>query len=103
MEPTKSSETSKKSLTEEYSKYFSNEDFMEGWQDYWEWRKKRKMPVSDRVAKSLIKKIDSFSNGNVEKAIKIVDQALENGWQTFWPLKENVFSASDSFKNRKSI
>lgn len=90
-------------MTEEYAKYFDNEEFMEGWQDYWAWRKGRKMPVTDRVAKTLIKKIEMFSGGNVEKAIKIVDQALENGWQTFWPLKDNVFSTSDSFKQRKSL
>lgn len=90
-------------MAEDYDKYFNDDDFLEGWMDYWDWRKKRKMPVTDRVGRSLMKKIEMYSNGDVEKAVKIVDQALENGWQTFWPLKDNVFVSNNGLKSRKSL
>ncbi len=50
-------------------------------------RKQRKASVSPTALKKNLTQLKKLSNGNIEDAILIVEQSIENQWLGFWPLK----------------
>lgn len=50
-------------------------------------RKQRKASVSPTALKKNLTQLKKLSNGNIENAILIVEQSIENQWLGFWPLK----------------
>lgn len=52
--------------------------------DFWEWRKKRKFPVTDRVARTIAGHLMEITRegGNATEAL---DMAMEQGWRTIKP------------------
>jgi hypothetical protein len=76
-----------KSLNAEHP-FFDNKDFAEAWNDYWQWRIKKKLPTTERVRRNLLKKAIQYGDNNVLKATMVIDQSLESGWQTLYPLKD---------------
>lgn len=85
-------------------RFFENQDFSEAWHEYWEWRKKKKFSLADRVWNNQLKKLEQFSGGDVVKATAVIDKALEKGYQTFWPLNENDnYPGSTQSRNRTRL
>lgn len=50
-------------------------------------RKQRKASVSPTALKKNLTQLKKLSNGNIEDAVLIVEQSIENQWLGFWPLK----------------
>lgn len=50
-------------------------------------REERKASVSPTALKKNLTQLKKLSNGNIEDAILIVEQSIENQWLGFWPLK----------------
>lgn len=55
--------------------------------DFIDMRKKIKAPATDRALEIMLKKLDGLSGGDTGTAIKILEQSIENGWKTVYPLK----------------
>lgn len=56
--------------------------------DFIEMRKKIKSPATDRALELMLKKLERLSGGDTEMAIKILEQSIERGWKTVYPLKD---------------
>lgn len=54
--------------------------------DFVEYRKKIKKPMTDRAVELMVKKLDSMAQSEDEK-IAILEQSILNGWQGIFPLK----------------
>ncbi len=68
--------------------YFSSnpklEKSIKRWMDM---REEKKASVSPTALKKNLTQLKKLSNGNIEDAILIVEQSIENQWLGFWPLK----------------
>ncbi len=69
--------------------YNSNE-FIDAWNDWLDYKKaefnfKYKSPQSLKAA---LKKLHRISEGNEQKAIQIIEEAIANGWKGFFKIKE---------------
>lgn len=51
-------------------------------------RKTIKKPMTTKALELLIKNLDKLTNLEAEK-IEILNQSIEHGWQTVYPLKNN--------------
>ena len=63
--------------------------------DFIEMRRKIKAPATDRALEIMLKKLDGLSGGDTGTAINILEQSIENGWKTVYPLKEEHKQAKD--------
>lgn len=76
--------------------YFSSnpelEKSIKRWMDM---RKKRKASVSPTALKKNLAQLKKLSNGNIEDAVLIVEQSIENQWLGFWPLKKHKRKKSE--------
>ena len=76
--------------------YFSSnpelEKSIKRWMDM---RKKRKASVSPTALKKNLTQLKKLSNGNIEDAVLIVEQSIENQWLGFWPLKKHKRKKSE--------
>lgn len=54
--------------------------------DYLKLRKRSKFTITDRVIKSLIKKLREYSNNDKIIALRIVENAIEGKWKSFYKL-----------------
>ena len=68
--------------------YFENETLNNTFLDYMEMRKKIKAPMTDRAIQLAINKLNKLSNGDNDKAIKILEQSIMNSWKGLFELKE---------------
>jgi hypothetical protein len=69
--------------------YFEkNKELDKAFKDYLELRIKSKYTMTDRAINALIVKLRKLSNGNVTKALKIIDEAIIGKWKSFYELKE---------------
>lgn len=59
---------------------------------YMQMRVKIKKPMTDRAVTTLLNKLNKLSNGNLEKSIKLLDEATLHNWQSVYPLKEETSS-----------
>lgn len=50
-------------------------------------REEKKASVSPTALKKNLTQLKKLSNGNIEDAILIVEQSIENQWLGFWSLK----------------
>lgn len=62
------------------------------WRDM---REKRKAHVSHTALKKNLTQLKKLSNGNIEDAVLIVEQSIENQWLGFWPLKKHKRKKSE--------
>lgn len=78
--------------------------FMETW-DLWkgfkqeEWGFEYKGVISEQMA---VKHLVDLSEGDEEKAIKIICQSIRRKWQGFWPLKETTHGTKKEKSNSKA-
>ena len=66
---------------------FETPEFHNVFEEFKKHRKKLRKPMTDYAEYLILKKLDLFSNGNQKKAIEILDQSIEEGWQGIFPLK----------------
>jgi hypothetical protein len=78
----------------EQDPYFPYPEVEEVFQDFLTIRKKLKAVNSDRAIKSLVSKINEYSDGNPNTAIKVIEQSIENSWKGIFPLKNQKKTAS---------
>lgn len=63
--------------------------------DFLEMRKQIKSPATERALELMIKKLMDLSEGDTNLAIRILEQSIERGWKTVYPLKEERKSKDD--------
>jgi len=72
-----------------YDLTFTNHpDFQPLWNEFMDIRKKKKASQTDRAIKSLLKRLLALSDGDDDKAIKILEKSCDMGWKDVFPLKE---------------
>ena len=77
--------------------YFPNDEKLDKtFADYVAMRKQIKKPLTDRAVELAIKKLNTLSDGDNDKAIKILEQSIMNSWQGLFELKDNVKSKQDN-------
>jgi hypothetical protein len=77
--------------------FYEDPEFQEAWKDWRKVRKQFKCVMSDRAEKRHLNNLMQLSGGDVQKAIKIVDQSTDGGakpWTKLYPLKTNPFGAT---------
>ena len=83
----KSAEREKRvNLDDEIENYTTNPELMTTLHDYFRMRKAMKTPNTERAIKLCFNKLDSLASTDEEK-LKVVEQSIERGWKTFYPLK----------------
>lgn len=55
--------------------------------NFLEMRKAMKAPATDRALELMLKKLDELSGGDTGTAVKILEQSIEKGWKTVYPLR----------------
>ena len=67
--------------------------------DFEEMRNKKRNPMTDRAKHLFLKKLDDLSGGDEFMKIHLLEQSIEHGWQSVYPLK-NDLSTSPQRKTR---
>lgn len=74
--------------TKEKLVYFPNDESLnKAFADYVDMRKKIKAPMTDRAIELSIKRLTKLSDGDNDKAIKIIEQSIMNSWKGLFELK----------------
>ena len=63
------------------------EELVEPLKGFEEMRKTIKKPLTERAFSRIIKRVQELSNGDMEQAVKIIDQSTVNSWADVYPLK----------------
>ena len=77
----------------EIPEHLQKDDFLEAWSDFLLMRESLRRKATVRAKKSILNKLEIHT---AKKAILILEQSIENGWTTVYPLR-----ASDSFDDIK--
>ncbi len=64
-----------------------NESLLEALMAWAEMRKQIKSPLTDYATKLALNKLQKLSGGDEVTMVEIVNQTIENGWKSFFPLK----------------
>lgn len=78
----------KSSIKELVEGYSNNFQMVEDLYAFIEMRKKMKAPMTEQAVKIALNKLSSLTQDE-EEAIKIIEQSIEHGWKSFYPLKED--------------
>ncbi len=69
--------------------FYPNDELLnQAFKDYIDMRKKIKATMTDRAIQMSINKLDELSQGDNDKAIKILEQSIMNSWKGLFALKE---------------
>lgn len=77
------------------SYFSSNPELEESLRRWLDMREERKASVSPTALKKNLTQLKKLSNGNIEGAVLIVEQSIENQWLGFWPLKKHKRKKSE--------
>lgn len=66
-------------------------------------RKKKGKPMTERAKELVKKKVRELSGGDEQIAIQLLDQAVEKGWDTVWPLQENFKPRQDNKEKIQNV
>lgn len=69
-------------------KYYDDDALNQTFIDYVDMRKRIKAPMTDKAVKLAMNKLERLSQGDNEKAIKILEQSIMNSWKGLFELKE---------------
>lgn len=69
---------------------FFNNGFEEVWKSFKEHRVRIKKPLTKNAEKLNLVDLDKLCKSNKEEAIKLVNHAIKKGWQTFYPIKDDM-------------
>ena len=84
----KSSPKKQKPFNELIDAYTDNEDLRFELKEHLKTRKAKRATLSNRAIELSLKKLDEIGDTNAQK-IKIVQNAIMNGWTSFYPLKDD--------------
>lgn len=82
----------RKKAAKSYDKILSkieNEDLREHYFEYIKMRQMIKAPLTDRALKMLIKKVEELEPVDVDRQIKLLENAIMNNWKSVYPLKDD--------------
>lgn len=65
-------------------------DFVDAWESWIEYRKEKKLPVTDRALKSQLRILDRTNNGDPSLAALAIDYSIANDWQGLFPVPAAV-------------
>lgn len=77
-----------------------NGELLEALRSWVDMRKKMKRPLTVRATAMALKKLNELAGGNQDTMIKIADQSVLKGWQTFYALKGGGFQRAVEFGKR---
>lgn len=83
--------------------FFQNEDFQEAINAFAETRKLKRAPLTEYALKLIIKKLHTLAGDDVNKAILIVQQSIELGYQGVFPLKEEQTFTQEMTRKRTEV
>lgn len=66
--------------------------------DFESMRKQIKKPITDKARETILKKLQEYSNGDLDIMIEILNQSIVNCWSSVYPLKEINTSANRNQK-----
>ena len=93
----------KKTSKKESPVYFPQDELLEKtFQDYITTRKQIKAPMTDRAIELAINKLTELSNGDNNKAVKILERSIMNGWKGLFPLDGNYDNRDSKDKLHKA-
>ena len=69
-------------------KYYESDALNQTFVDYVDMRKRIKAPMTDKAVKLAMNKLERLSQGDNDKAIKILEQSIMNSWKGLFELKE---------------
>lgn len=69
--------------------YPTDELLNQAFTDFVEMRKQLKKPMTERAVQLAIKKLETLSGGDNDKAVKIIEQSIEGSWTGLYELKEH--------------
>lgn len=64
-------------------------EFQKAWDDFKEFRKKIKKPMTPRAEELNLETLRKLAGKDVSLAIRIINQSIERGWQGLFEIKEN--------------
>ena len=70
------------------NKYYENFALNEAFNEYVKMRKEIKKPMTEHAISLAIKKLHKLAADDTDRKIEIINQSILNGWQSFYPLKE---------------
>ena len=92
-------EIKKKSFEDVFSEKNTTEELQKVLKDFIDMRKTIKKPMTSKALELLIDKVRKMSNNELIQ-IAILNQSIERGWQTVYPLKNNINNlAEEEFLN----
>ena len=68
--------------------YYESDVLNQTFIDYVDMRKRIKAPMTDKAVKLAMNKLEKLSQGDNDKAIKILEQSIMNSWKGLFELKE---------------
>ena len=83
--------------------YFEDEAIQEAFENFIADRKERKKPMTKRAIDIAVKKINELSEGKPEKAVAIINQSIEKGWNGIFPLQESQARRAPQAKQAQSF
>jgi hypothetical protein len=93
----------KKTSKKESPVYFPQDELLEKtFQDYILTRKQIKAPMTDRAIELAINKLNDLSNGDNNRAVKILERSIMNGWKGLFPLDGNYDNRDSKDKLHKA-
>lgn len=88
----------RKTFDDVFSENHFSEELEDTIRDFIDMRKTIKKPMTSKALELLIKNLDKLTNLEEEK-IAILNQSIEHGWQTVYPLKQNKNNFSNGNMN----
>ena len=61
-----------------------------------------KRPMTAKAVDLLINKVNKLEPFNIDRQIAVINQAIERGWTTVWPLKEEVNNNAGDIRSDNS-
>lgn len=89
--PQTNNEKNEERMIKNEKKYYPNDEVLDkAFSDYVAMRKQIKKPMTDRAIELSMKRLDTLSGGDNDKAIKILEQSIIHSWQGLFELKEGT-------------
>lgn len=79
----------RKTSYDEILEIIEDEDLKQTYYEFIKMRKLIKSPMTDRALRLLIDKVNRMEK-DTQRQIRLLENSIENGWKTVYPLKENV-------------
>ena len=69
--------------------YSTDPELEQAIMDFLDYRKKIKKPMTERAIAQFLKKLEELAPGNPKAQVELINTALEHGWMTVYPAKDN--------------